>query len=55
MLSVNEFTVSTSTKETTSFVWGVKDIDRSEESMWDPEYEGTPIFDENFDLSQEAS
>ena len=31
--------------------WGVKDIDKSKVSMWDPSYIGEPVMDEKFDLT----
>ena len=37
------------------FVWGIEDVDRSEETAWDVEYLGTPIYDPNFQPWQPES
>lgn len=31
--------------------WGVKGIDRTGESQWDPLFIGAPIFDQSFDVT----
>jgi hypothetical protein len=35
--------------------WGVKDIDRSKNSMWDAAYIGEVVFDDTFDFSGEKA
>ena len=34
-----------------SIVWGVKDLDRSEVGLWDPEVLGELVWDDQFDVS----
>ena len=36
-------------KTKVDYLWGVKDIDRSEETFWNASYIGEPVFDEKFD------
>ena len=36
-----------------SIVWGVKDLDRSEVGLWDPEVLGELVWDDQFDVSPE--
>ena len=35
--------------------WGVKDLDRTGETKWDPDFIGKVIWDESFDLSNSES
>jgi len=37
------------------FVWGISGIDRSGNSMWDPEDMGSVIWDEEMDVSPPAN
>ena len=38
-----------------SIVWGVKDLDRSEVGLWDPEVLGELVWDDQFDVSPEEN
>jgi len=48
---VNNFTVSTDNKASIAFFWGVQDINRTGDSMWDGNYVGEAIMDPKFDIS----
>lgn len=50
-----EFPAPTNRRPTASIFWGVKDIDRTGESQWDPEFVGEPIFDPTFDITTKES
>mmetsp|Transcript_2148 Transcript_2148/g.3216 ORF Transcript_2148/g.3216 Transcript_2148/m.3216 type:complete len:85 (+) Transcript_2148:1714-1968(+) len=47
-LIMDEFSQSTESKPSVYFVWGVNDIDKSKQTLWDSEYMGEPIFSPNF-------
>lgn len=47
----SEFPAPLQRLEAIDIYWGVKGIDRTGESQWDPEFIGAPIFDKAFDVT----
>jgi len=46
-----DFPAPTVRLESVDIFWGVKGIDRTGESQWDPLFIGAPIFDKSFDVT----
>ena len=46
-----EFPAPSNRRATATIYWGMKDIDRTGESQWDPSFVGEPIFDPTFDIT----
>ena len=53
----DEFSTTSSQKGAfvVSVVWGVKDLDRSEVGLWDPEDIGSLVWDDDFDIVPEEN
>ena len=52
---MNNFTRSTDSMSTITVFWGVQDINRAGDSMWDSEFIGEAILDDSFSASSEES